>query len=303
MAKEADTTVETNTDATVSDTKTAAADAKDMTILGTPASVVNPDGTFVDHWKDILPDDLKAEKSLDEIKNLPDAIKRMVNAHKMVGKNKIPIPNEKSKPEEWDAFYEAGGRPKTQDDYKVKIAEDLKDIFTDERIKGAKAIAHKIGASQKQFAAFMEYDQEQAAKIRKEQGEAKAKEKRDAEGKLRQEFGGAYDERMHVANRIVAEALTDEEEKMAFLEKYGNEPDFIRFASIVGSRMTEHKALIATLTTNTPGEAETKIKELRARPGYLSMNSAMPTEERESITAQIRVLTKQAYPEPAKAGR
>ena len=39
----------------------------------------------------------------------------------MLGKNKVPIPDENASPEEWDKFYEKLGRPKTPDEYNIKI--------------------------------------------------------------------------------------------------------------------------------------------------------------------------------------
>jgi hypothetical protein len=115
----------------------------------------------------------------------------------------------------------------------------------------------------------------------------------DAENALKKEFGGAYDERMHVANRLVAEAFPKEEERMNFLEEFGNNSNFIRFASKVGARMAESSALVADLTQKTPSEAQARIKELKATPGYMALDGTMTQPERDKITAEIRELYKE----------
>lgn len=273
--------------------------ADSTTVLETAPAILNPDGTFADKWRDSLPEDLRGEKSLEVIKTLPDLVKRTVNAERLVGRSKIPIPTEKSNPEEWAAYWDAGGRPKTPDDYKFDVPEDLKELFPDERLAAMRKLAYAGGASQKLFQTYMQAEVEQSLSLLKAQDELEEQQKREAEETLRKEFGGAYDERLQVAKRLVAEALPGEENRMAFLEKYGNDPTFIRFASVVGARLVEHKALIADLTKDTPREALAKVDELRATPGYLNVGSDMPKEQREAITAQIRELMKQAYPETA----
>ena len=44
-------------------------------------------------WKASLSDDLKADKSLENIKDIESLAKSYVHAQKMVGGDKIPVPN------------------------------------------------------------------------------------------------------------------------------------------------------------------------------------------------------------------
>lgn len=283
-------------------TKETATETPAKTLVETPVAIMKPDGTFIDGWQqhDLVPEEFRKEECLKPVKSFPNAIKQIVNQSRMIGKNKIAIPTDKSKPEEWDAYWEAGGRPKTPDDYQVEIPPDLADLYSKERLQATKELAHKLGVNQKQFAEYMAFEMGQAVQLLDEQEKADAQARKDAETKLRTDFGAAYDERMHVAKRLIAEAIPREEERMEFLQKYGNDPLFIRFASTIGARMAESKALIAQITTNTPGEAMAQIKKLEATPGYMALSSTMSQEEREGITKQIRELYKEAYPAPAR---
>lgn len=284
-------------DKTADTTKTTDKQTQDETILSTPVSPVKPDGSFIENWKDTLPKELRDEKCLDTVTDFNNAIKQLVSHKKMVGKDKVAVPTDKSKPEEWDAFYSAIGRPKTEADYAVpEIPEDIKDIFDEDRLKIAKKAAWDLGATQKQFNEYLKYEIGQVQAFLAEQDKLDIQARQDAEKELRKEFGAAYDERIHVSNRLIHEAFTNEEERMTFLEEFGNNPHFIRFASRVGSRMTEHTALIAELTKQTPTEIEARIAELRNTPGYMQLSSKMSKEERERITDEIRELTKQLHP-------
>lgn len=260
-------------------------------------SVVNPDGTFTANWKESLPEDIRGEECLNVVTDFPGAIKQLVHAQKAIGKNKVVIPGDKSSPEELDAFYTAAGRPKTADDYKVEVPEDLADLFGGERLAKTKKLAHSLGISQKQFEAFMKADMESAMELLKQTEAEDSQRKADAEMALKKKFGAAFEERLHMANRLVSEVLTDGEKRMAFLEKYGNDPDIIEFISVVGSRLVESKALVAELTHNTPQEALNQIKALESTPGYYDGKTQLTPEQRNEITRKLRDLYKVAYPE------
>jgi len=266
------------------------------TLLTSPVSPVKPDGTFVENWRDMLPDEIKNEKSLDTVTDFNNAMKQLVNHKKMVGKDKVAIPSDKSDEAEWNEFYSRIGRPSTKEDYTIpEIPEDLSEIFTDDKLSRAKEIAFRIGATQKQFDEYLKDEVEQTQNLIQSQISMEQKARADAEKSLRAELGAAYDERMHVANRLIAEAFPVEEQKMQFLEKFGNDVDFIRFASLVGSRMAEHTTLIGKLTQRTPNEVQKRITELKATPGYLQINSDMTKEQRAQITEELRDLNKQLY--------
>jgi len=293
-----------STDSTQTDTILSNSDSKQTqtqqadkdTLLTSPVSPVKPDGTFVENWRDMLPDEIKNEKSLDTVTDFNNAMKQLVNHKKMVGKDKVAIPSDKSDEAEWNEFYSRIGRPSTKEDYTIpEIPEDLSEIFTDDKLSRAKEIAFRIGATQKQFDEYLKDEVEQTQNLIQSQISMEQKARADAEKSLRAELGAAYDERMHVANRLIAEAFPVEEQKMQFLEKFGNDVDFIRFASLVGSRMAEHTTLIGKLTQRTPNEVQKRITELKATPGYLQINSDMTKEQRAQITEELRDLNKQLY--------
>ena len=82
---------------------------------------------------------------------------------------------------------------------------------------------------------------------------------------------------------------------MRFLEEFGDNPTFIRFASFVAAKMVESKALVAELSKDTPGEAKAKIKELQA----IAYDRTKSVEERQEATNKMRELYKTVHPEEA----
>ncbi|MCP5006522.1 MAG: hypothetical protein GY941_21670 [Planctomycetes bacterium] len=283
-----------------------AADAAKPDSLLNVAGLVNPDGTFVDAWheSDLLPEGLRGDKSLAVFKNLSDLSKSYVNTKSMVGGNKVALPKEGSSAEEIATFWKSVsaanpelGPPKTADGYEVEIPDDMKEVFTDDRVTAAKEMAMQIGISKAQFAAYMKADMAATQTALAQQDTEDRRVYDENVLALKKEWGEAYAERQHVVKRLIAEAFgTDKQGELDFLQNYAGDPDFVRFAANIGVRLVESKAIVAEMTQSTPIEAERKITELRATPGYLTLGSDLTDDQRNDITNQINELYQQAYP-------
>ena len=299
----ADEAIET-TDTTPMDDKTtntdATPDTANKTVLDTPTPFINPDGTFLENWKESLPEDIRNEDCWKTVTDFKNMATQFVHQRKAIGKDKVTLPGPNATEKEWGLFYATIGRPATPNDYKVDVPEELGEIFTPERVTAAKEMAHTMGITDKQFDAYMKHEMENTAAIIKQQEEQRIAAKDSVERDLKREFGQAYDERMAVAKKLVTDTMPQPEARMAFLQKFGSDPDFIRFASAVGGRLVESSAMVAELTQDTPGDAMKKVSQLQQLPGYMVDDGKMTAEQRNAITDQIRELYRIAKPEPAR---
>ena len=272
------------------------------------ASLVNPDGTFVKDWhkSDSLPKEVRGSDSLGVIKTLSDLAKRTVHAEKMVGGNKIAVPKADATPEEIVTFQEAVGaavpslaKPPTADDYKFDVPEGLETLFTEEKMKSSKELAHKIGATQNQFEQFMQADGE-AAVAAKDAANLEAGRIHDEKDlALKKEWGpDAYPERIHLVKRVVAEHFgSDEAGRLDFMQNWTGEPVILKILAGLGARIVESKGMIAELTQATSSEAAQKSKALMNTSGYMDPSSDMTDERRTEITNEIQELGRIANPE------
>ena len=73
------------------------------------------------NWKDSLPEDLKNEKALESIQDIPGLAKSFIHAQKMVGTDKISIPNKHATDDDWNDVYSKLGRPSKPEDYQIQI--------------------------------------------------------------------------------------------------------------------------------------------------------------------------------------
>jgi len=279
-----------------------------------PVPIVGADGTFAPNWRDGAPDDLKGEKALDVIEDFWGGIRQTVNAQKLIGADKVVLPGPNATDEERNEFYKAIGALETPGDYKITVPEELKDRIGSEEIAKIQQKAHALHATQGQLDAYLKDEFADILQANVDAKEQQAVDKQNAIDEMRKRFAGAFDERMHIANRLIAEICkgdANESRKIALLEAFGNNPDFIEFASDCGAKLVEHKALIAEMTHDTPKEALAKLAELRATPGFTIpdekgelLQNTNPAKKK-AIMAEIEKLTYEAYPEtrPKRPGQ
>lgn len=272
---------------------------------GAPVALVGADGNMAENWhdSDLLEEGIRGHESLKTVTSIGNMAKQLVHANQSLGKNKVVLPGPNASDEEMGEFFKAIGRPETAADYSFKVPDEAKELINQENFDRAKGIAHKLGITQAQFEGYMQAELEAAGLAMQGAAEQAALDKQNSLDEVRERFGAAYDERMHIANRAISELCKDEEKQMMLLEKFGNDPDFIEFASTCGSKLVEHKALIAEMTVSTPTEALAKLAELRATPGFLGPDSNgdllrdTDPAKKEFIMSEIERLTLEAHPE------
>jgi|GEM_PF-3504561 len=249
----------------------------------TPSSIVNADGTLVENWHTFAPEgyeDLRDDKTLPRIKRIWDLGKSYVHVRKQVPLEKIARPNENFTEADWNEFYEAGGRPKTAEDYNITKPKDFpKEYWDDNRSKGFQKLFHKLGLSKKQCDDLVKYNNEEVLKSIQTQNQQEEAEFQELNDKLHQKWGAAYDQKVHIGNLAIEKGSNgDLEYKERLLDKINADPDLIEFASNLGNLFTESR-IIETPKMPTPADIDAKISEAMQHPAY--MNGNHPDHKRQ----------------------
>jgi len=258
---------------------------------GTPAgpqSFINEDGTLAEGWRDkYVPEDLRREKIYDAIKDLPTAFKTLGHQAKLVGRKGILLPTEASGQSEWDTFHEALGRPKTAEEYMMEVPEEHTDYFDEELIKEAKGMFHGLGFNQRQVDTLWEFEKKRAATTDKALDDFEAQEKSEAETALRNKWGTAYDENLHLVNRMISENAVEGEERDYLLAEYGNDSKLAGFLGNIAKKFVEHKIITDIETPSS--DLESRKKELLNSKAYLDANHP----DHKSVATQVRQIFEQ----------
>jgi len=214
-------------------------------------------------WKVNLSDDVKADKSLENIKDINALAKSYIHAQKMVGSDKIPVPNKYATEDDWNAVYEKLGRPKTADGYKFDLPQDKQ--VDEVSLKEFSSQAHKLGLLPGQAQGMVKFYNEITAKSLQD-ADSKALAARETSTKeLKQEWGQAFDQKVSqaatLAKSVGATELLDT--NLADGTKLGDHPVMIKAFAELANKMGEDSIVQASGPTYlTPNQIEKQIGEL-----------------------------------------
>ena len=213
-------------------------------------------------WKSNLSDDIRADKSLENINDIESLAKSYVHAQKLVGADKIPVPNKFATDKDWDAVYEKLGRPKTADEYKF----DVKDV-DQAGLNSFKEQAHKMGLLPHQANEMVKWYQTNETATLAAKDETAEKARTESVANLKQEFGLAFDQKLKAASAMAKQYVAADvlDAPMADGSKLGDNPAIIKAFANLAEKMGEDQFVTASGPTYlTPKQIDKQIGELTA---------------------------------------
>ena len=214
-----------------------------------PTTVAKAD-TPISSWKDSISEEYRADPNIEKFTEIDALAKSYINATKMIGQDKIAIPNNNSTDDQWSEVYTKLGRPESADKYALDVKSEV--VNLDEgAIKSFTENAHQLGLNNKQAQGILEFYKNnmegtaQQSKIDTETAQAQA------EQQLRQEWGRDFDGKVKQAGALAKANINPEVLDMTLSNgtRLGDHPEIIKgFAKIAGM-MSEDK-IVATESEN-----------------------------------------------------
>lgn len=264
-------------------------------------SMFGDDGsTFTENWMETagVSEELRSDLTLKSTKNIAGLASQLVNAQKLIGQNAnmAVIPTDQSTDLERAEFNKLCGCPDTPAEYTITHAEEVGEVDAETEM-GFKNLAHSHGLRPETVQALIELDDARMLAMRQGMEDEKVQKATDCTEALKKQWGGAYEERLHLANRMIAENAS-EDNKAEVLNAIGANPIVADFLANMAKKFVEHKIINADINTPTPLDAKAQADTLRQTPGYISGELANTSPSRyKQITQEITALMEQAYPE------
>jgi len=223
-------------------------------------------------WRDSIPEEIRGHSSLEHINDIGALAKSYVHAQQMVGADKVALPGKSATSDEWNEVYAKLGRPESPDGYELAYNNIPEGAEMDQdMVSWFKDTAHKAGINPQQAQLMLDsYNEMQFADAESIGAEAQARIEQ-VESELRKEYGQAFDDRMALANGVLAEFGNPEitEVQLADGTMLGDHPEIIRMLSNMGVYLRDkvgEDTLEGVQTTGglTPDAAMQKIRELTA---------------------------------------
>ena len=206
--------------------------------------------TVAKSWKEAIPEDLRNDPNISKFTELEALAKSYVNATRMIGQDKVAVPNNNSTEDQWNEVYDKLGRPESPDKYQLDAKSDV--VPLDEgAIKSFAENAHQLGLNNKQAQGILEYYKNsmegsaQQNQIDMETAQA------NAEQELRKEWGGNYEANIKKAGAVAKANMDANILDMQLKDgtRLGDHPSIIKGFANIANLMSEDK-LVSTESEN-----------------------------------------------------
>ena len=189
-------------------------------------------------WHSYLPQDLRDNKDLWHIKDIPGLAKSFINSQQMLGKDKIPVPGPFASDDELNHVYTKLGRPESSDGYELSMNHLAEGQEPNEDIvKGFKDASHKMGLAPRQAQGLLDWFNEMQGNQRQTMDQSIEQHRQDSEMELRKEWGASFDAKLKTAVGVVSQFGNQEIFENVILAdgtQLGNSPEFAKLMANVG---------------------------------------------------------------------
>jgi hypothetical protein len=180
-------------------------------------------------FKSLIPEEYREEKSLQNFSKMDDFVKSYLHSQKMVGLDKIPVPNKHATDEDWKEVYKRLGSPETADAYKYSLPEDH--AVPEDTLKSFSEQAVKLGLLPNQADGIMKYYNDVINNGINEQNIKSEEARKVSEQELRKEFGSTFDNKITGARNLATATLGADFLNTTMLadgSKLGDNPKIVR---------------------------------------------------------------------------
>ena len=227
------------------------------------SSVLSGEQTTQNNFQDLIPEEYRGEKSLSNFKDMNDFVKSYLSAQKIVGADKIPVPNKFATEEDWKAVFNKLGAPEKPEDYKYNFKEGEVD---QELLSTFNQQAHKLGLLPQQAESLIKFynDLNQGSSIQAE--ERAAQTRLHTENELKKEFGPQYVKRLDQAKRLASSTLGNdflENTLLADGSRLGDNLNVVKAFSDLAEKLSEDEVVKGDSSSYmTANEIEKEIASL-----------------------------------------
>ncbi len=220
-----------------------------QTTTDTPQTIEQP-STVAKSWKETISEEFRNDPNISKFTEIDALAKSYINATRMIGQDKVAVPNENSTDDQWNEVYGKLGRPESADKYQLEVQSETAPL-DESAIKQFAENAHKLGLNNKQAQGILEYYKDsmegsvQQARVDTETAQA------NAEQELRKEWGRSYDENIKKAGAIAKANMSEDILNMELKDgtRIGDHPSVIKGFASIANLMSEDK-LVSTESEN-----------------------------------------------------
>jgi len=251
----------------------------ELPTLETPAEVAQ--GGSGNDFLSLVPEELRDHPSLSPIKDVPNLARSYINAQRLIGTDKLPLPANPTD-EDLDNIFGRLGRPEQPDGYAIQADGN---ILTEDDTTRFKEAAHALRLTPDQATGILNYYLSEASNSAEGMQVTMKEQAEQTEASLRQEWGQAYDTKLQAAQSAIKEFDGDGVLGMDLADgtKVGNHPAFVKvFAAIADFKKTvtseDSIAEPAMANVMTRQQAQAEVDAIMRSPEYTDRKNVVARE-------------------------
>ena len=233
------------------------------TVLAEATTEQQQEEPKVINFKELIPEEYKEEKALQNFSTMNDFVKSYLNAQRLVGANKVAIPNKMATDEDWEEVYSKLGRPAKPEDYKYSFSEEE---INQDQLKNFNETAHRIGLLPKQAERIIKFYNEMNTQAEVDNQKMFEAKQTEAMADLKKEFGPTYTKRLDQAKKLAVETLGNDMLNNTILKdgsRLGDSVEVIKAFSMLADKLSEDEIIKGEGSSyQTASEIEKEISEL-----------------------------------------
>jgi|TARA_R100001129_G_scaffold109260_1_gene75014 hypothetical protein len=214
------------------------------------------------NFKEMIPEEYKDEKSLQNFTTMNDFVKSYLSAQRLVGANKVAIPNKMATDEDWEEVFNKLGRPTKPEDYKYSFKEDE---INQDQLKTFNETAYRIGLLPKQAERIIKFYNEMNTQQTADNQKVFEEKQAAAEVELKKEFGPTFNKRLDQAKKLAVETLGNDMLNNTIMKdgsRLGDNVEVIKAFSMLADKLSEDEIIKGEASYTTAKEIEKEIAEL-----------------------------------------
>ena len=251
---------------------TAPEEIKTETKIETPISATTEQPpTVAKSWKDAISQEYRDDQNIQKFTEIDALAKSYINATKMIGQDKMVIPNNNSTEDQWNEVYEKLGRPESAEKYKLEAKSDVVPM-DDGAIKSFAEQSHKLGLNNKQAQGILEfYKNSMEGTAKQAQVDTETAQAQSTQ-ELRQEWGRDFDAKIKQAGALAKANINADVLDMPLQNgtRLGDHPEIIKGFAKIANMMSEDKII------STESESVNTVKDLESEIASIMNNREGP---------------------------
>lgn len=236
------------------------------------APAVAPGQPITSEWRNSLPEEHRGAETLKKFEGKdwsevgPKLAVSYINLEKMP--RGVTQPKEGAPKEEWDAFYEKLGRPKTADEYGIELKVPEGMAWSKEAEKNILAKAHARGLTKAQAEGLLNDYLAIAQEGNQRIAQDLARDADEALQEIQKDWGGLTDRNLALVQRCVTEFGGEALKEALDRTGLGNDPVFLKFIHKMGTPMLEDNLIRGDGLGMKQSEARAEIDSLMRTPEW-----------------------------------